>query len=116
MLVIESMSQSLADSPLTQVLIYADEPYDFEKVYSLPIFLDFYSGRKVDFFVETLIPDELKPDAYFQGLAAMLDEISLEGGGKILPLRDFDPKKPTLCIYFGQMVESGLCSTTMGLN
>jgi len=116
MSVIDSMAQTLAESPDMQVLIFADEPFDYERVYSLPIFLDFYSGRKVNFYLDTRIPDELKPDAYFQGLANSLDKISLEGGWKISPLGEFDIEKEVLCIYFGQLVESEICTLVIGLD
>ena len=116
MIIIETMAQSLEATPDMQVLIIADEPYDYERVYSLPIFLDFYSGREVRFYLETRIPDELKPDAFFQGLSNSLDEISLNGGWKISPIREFDSQRQTLCIYFGQLVESDFCTATLGLD
>jgi heme/copper-type cytochrome/quinol oxidase subunit 4 len=116
MVIIETMSQSLEAAPDMQVLIFADEPYDFERVYSLPLFLDFYSGREVAFYLETRIPDELKPDELSQGLSDWLDGISLNGGWKISPIREFDSDKPTMCVYFGQLVESDYCDTTLGLD
>jgi hypothetical protein len=115
MIFIESMAQLLEAEPAMQVLLYADEPYDFEGVYSLPIFLDFYSGRDVTFYLETKIPDELKPDAFFQGLSNRLDEISIAGGWRISPISEFDSKKQTLCVYFGQPVELDFCTHTVGL-
>ena len=116
MIVIETAAKSLETTPDMQVLIFADEPYDYEKVYSLPIFLDFYSGRDVSFYLETRIPDELKNDGLFLELSNSLDKTSLNGGWKVSPIREFDSQRQTLCIYFGQLVESDVCTTTLGLD
>jgi hypothetical protein len=116
MSIIDSMAQALAEAKDMQVLIIADEPFDYERVYSVPIFLDFYSGRKVNFYLETRIPNELKPDAYFQGLSDALDDISMNGGWKISPISELEPEREILCIYFGQVVELDSCTTTIGLD
>jgi|688.fasta_scaffold64903_3 hypothetical protein len=116
MTVIETAAKSLETTPDMQVLIFADEPYDYEKVYSLPIFLDFYSGRDVSFYLETRIPDDLKTDGLFLELSASLDKTSLNGGWKVSPIREFDSQRQTLCIYFGQLAESDVCTITLGLD
>jgi hypothetical protein len=114
MSIIEEMADTLSESPSMQVYIFADKPFDYELVYSLPLFLEYYSERQVDFYLKSQIPEELKPDGYFQGLADTLDEISQEGGWSIYPLSGFDTEKQTLCIYFGEAVSFDFCTATMG--
>jgi hypothetical protein len=114
MTIIEAMSDTLNESPDMQVYIFADKPFDYELVYSLPLFLEYYAARDVEFYLQTQIPEELRPDGYFDGLASTLDDISQQGGWSIEPIASFDPERQTLCIYFGEAVSFDFCTATMG--
>jgi hypothetical protein len=114
MSIIEAMSDTLNESPDMQVYIFADKPFDYELVYSLPLFLEYYAARDVEFYLQTQIPEDLRPDGYFDGLASTLDDISQKGGWSIEPIASFDPERQTLCIYFGEAVSFDFCTATMG--
>jgi hypothetical protein len=108
-------SKYLREEPDSQVLIFVDEPYDYERLFALPLFLEYYADRSVDFYAQVQIPVELQPDEYFVGLSDTLEDIGQNGGWEISPLNEQEESSPTLCIYFGQVVSSPNCAKTIGI-
>jgi hypothetical protein len=99
--------------------LLVDEPYDYERVMALPLFLENLADRDTSFFVDTQIPKELEADSLQADLSRQLFEMSetgfQDGPWQISPLRELELSSEVLCFYFGQEISSTKCSQTIGI-
>jgi hypothetical protein len=115
MTLIMSAASYLESRPDSSVMIFVDEPYDFERVYSLPFFLEYYSKRDVIFFARVQIPEELKSDQLVVSLSKTLEDFGANGGWQISPISMLKDGVPLLCIYFGSEASSPECDSVIGV-
>ena len=117
--IMEQASDYLREFEQAQVLLLVDEPYDYERVMSLPLFVENLADRDTSFFVNTQIPKELEADSLQADLSKRLLEMSAtgfqDGPWQISPLGELELNSEVLCFYFGQEVSSPNCSQTIGI-
>jgi len=119
MSVMEQAGDYLSEFKNSQVLLVVDEPYDYERVMSLPLFLENLADRNAAFFVQYQIPKELEVDPLQADLASRLADISTEGfmerPWQVSPIGQLNSGFEVLCFYFGQEVSLPNCTQTIGI-
>ncbi len=119
MSVMEEAASYLIQFEDAQVLLLLDEPYDFERAMSLPLFLENLADRETLFFVQAQIPKELEVDPLQEGLASRLKDISTDGSmdrpWQISPIDQINSESEVLCFFFGQEVSLPSCTRTIGI-
>jgi hypothetical protein len=115
----EQAGDYLSEFKNSQVLLVVDEPYDYERVMSLPLFLENLADRNAAFFVQYQIPKELEVDPLQADLASRLADFSTEGfmerPWQVSPIGQLNSGFEVLCFYFGQEVSLPNCTQTIGI-
>lgn len=109
---IQSVSDQILGSQAIQTVIIIDQPYDFERLRSIILYLDFLSADStISHFAITEIPEGTY-SALEIDLAQQLNRFSMEGDTDrgVSPLADFDANEPYICVHFGAPPREGLCN------
>lgn len=105
----------LSEGQASQTVIIVDEPYDYERLMSVIIFLNYLSSSDtVEHFAVVNIP-ETNYSPLEQDLARQLQDESLNAsaGLGVLPLDQLDTSLPFLCLHFGQAPNPQVCERSV---
>ncbi len=87
-----------------QALVLVDEPFDYERAYSLAYYLAFYANSTT-IFLDVDVPDDSIPDAFTRGLVDELESAAKAGRGtngwRVAAFSSLDRSAPLVCFAFG---------------